>query len=138
MAKPAAKSTALKIDISSVYTTIVAVKRLSGPDAEVQSGEINALDSGVGMEYGATGHVEGGSVRGSCYFDPVAATHQALTDLITAPSASKGFKIVWSDSANTEWPFTGIVKTFTPSAEFNQFLMADFSIKLNGMVTYPT
>lgn len=137
MAKIAAKGTALQLSISSVYTTIACVKRLSGPDVEVQEGEVNALDSGVGMEYAPTGHVNGGTVRGTLYMDPVAATFQALTDLITAPAVAL-WKILWSDGATTAWPFSGIFKGAVPSAEFNGFLMADFSIRLSGMVTYPT
>jgi len=137
MTKVASKGTALQLSISAVFTTVVQITNIDGPDSEVQSFDSTSLDSGVGMEKDVTGFVDGGNVSGECFFDPVAVTHQALTDVITAPAVSS-WKIVWSDAASTEWPFSGILKKFTPTAALAEGLKAAFEIELDGMVTYPT
>jgi len=137
MAKPSSKGAALQLSIASVFTTIAQMRSFNGPDAEVQTFDGTALDSGVGMEHYPTGYVEGGNVNGSLFFDPVAATLQALTDLKTAPAISL-WKEKWSDTALTEWPFSGILTRVNPKAEVNQGLMADINVKLTGIPTYPT
>ncbi len=138
MAKVASKGTSLKKSISAVYTVIAGIRNINAPDAEVETFDATALDSSAGREFKITGYVNGGTCSGTGFFDPVAATHQELTDQITTPANGGLYKIFWSDTAVTEWPFTGILTKFQPKAEVGQGLMFDFSIKLDGMVTYPT
>lgn len=144
MAKIPSKGTALKVDIATVYTTVAQVISLNGPDAEVQTFNGTSLDGGVGMPKIPTGYVDGGTVSGELFFDPVAATHQQLTDDITNPIRSsgaeldRGYKLVWPDSAATEWAFDGVVKRFGPSATLQDGLKASFAVEVNGIVTYPT
>lgn len=137
MAKIASKGTALQLSIATVFTTIAGVTEISGPDAEVQTFDATALDGGAGREHEPTGYVEGGTVSWSMFFDPVAATLQALTDLITTPAVAS-WKLKWSDSATTEWPFSGILTKCTPSASLDDGLKADGELKLDGIVSYPT
>lgn len=137
MAKNKSKGTVIKLEIATVFTTIAGVQSLDGPDPEVGTFNATALDSGVGEEVKPTGYVKGGTVSGKLFFDPVAATLQALTDLLLAP-AVVAWKIVWSDAAATEWPFNGILKKVKPAAEISNGLLADFEIELDGLVTYPT
>ena len=137
MTKIASKGTALQLSISAVFTTVAQVTSIDGPDSEVETFDSTSLDSGVGKETDVTGFVVGGTVSGELFFDPVAATHQALTDVITAPAVSS-WKIIWSDAASTEWPFSGVLKKLTPKAALAEGLTASFEIELDGMVTYPT
>lgn len=137
MTKIASKGTALKLSVASVYTTVGALDSIDAPDVEVQTFDATALDSGVGMETKPTGFVKGGTASGSGFFDPVLAMHQALTDLITTPAVAL-WKIVWSDSASTEWPFSGVLTKFQPKAAIGDGLKFDWSIILDGMVSYPT
>ena len=60
-----------------------------------------------------------------------------MTDLLTTP-ADVACKIIWSDAATTEWPFTGILKKYDVAAAMNNGLMTDFEWKLDGLFTYPT
>lgn len=131
----ASKGTALKLSISAVFTTIAALIDLNGPDAEVQVFDSTGLDSGTGMQFDPTGYVNGGRVSGNLHFTPTAATHQALTDLITAPAVSS-WKEIFPDT--TEWPFSGILLRFTPRAAVNDGLKAAIEIKLDDICTYPT
>ncbi len=121
--------------ISNVATAVGAVDSIDGPDPEVEDMEITALDSAAGKEHGVTGYVEPGTVSGSLFFDPANATHKAMTALIAAPVLATGFKITWSDVAVTAWTFSGIMKKFKPSAKVGEFLKADFTVQLSGLVT---
>jgi hypothetical protein len=127
MSKFTSKAVALQKSISAVYTTVIQMKSIDYPDAEVETVEITALDGGVG------------ECGGSGYFDPVATTHKNLTtDITTPPSTAPTWKILNSDGATTAWPFSGFLTKFTPKAEVGQFLMFDLKIRLTGLVTYPT
>lgn len=138
MAKIRSYNTLFKLSIASVYTTIAALVELEPPEAEVEMYDASTFDSGAGKLHLTTGYVEGGTCSGTVFFDPVAATHQALTDLITTPTDGSLWKIVWNDGANTEWLFTGSMIKFKPMPKMNDGLKASFSIKLSGIVTYPT
>ena len=129
------KGTTLQLDIASTFTEVAQVISLTAPDAEVETFDATHLGSSTGREKEPTGFVEGGTVSLSLFFDPTETTHQAMTDLITTPAVSS-WKIVWSDT--TEWPFSGVLKSFTPTAELADGLKADVSIELDGIVSYPT
>lgn len=137
MAKIASKGTALQLSISAVFTTIAQVSGLRGPGMKPQTYDATALDSGVGMEKKPTGFVDGGEVSGDMFFDPVAVTHQALTDLVTTPAVAS-WKTLWSDVATTAWPYSGTLSNFEPSASLNDGLKAAFGITLDGIPTLPT
>lgn len=137
MPKISSKGTLIKLSISASFTTIVACENVTAPDAEVGVIDVTALEDGVGRDKILTGYVEGGRCAFSGFFDPVAATHQAITDLITAP-ASSSWRIDWSDAAVTQWPFTAFVKKFTPRAAVGEALRFDSELECDGMVTYPT
>lgn len=138
MTKIAAKGTVLQLSIASVYTTIAQLDNIDGPDAEVDISDVTALDSGVGREFKPSGHVNGGTVNLGGFFDPVGTTLQALTDIVTAPVVA-AWKIIFSDAASTVWPFSGAMqKAPKPTAAVGEFLKFDASIKLDGMVAYPT
>lgn len=137
MTKIASKGTALQLDIASTYTTIAQVMEITGPGPEVGRFAANALDGAVGIEKVPTGYVDGGTVSWEMFFDPVAATHQALTDLITAPAVAN-WKEIWSDAAATEWPFAAILTKFEPKATVDDGLKASCEAELSGIVTYPT
>lgn len=144
MAKLQGKGTLLKVEISSVYTTIAQVTDLSGPQSEVGTFNGTSLDGAVGMEKYPTGFVDGGTLSGTMFLDPTNSTLQYLTDNITTPIRSSGadrddaFKIIFPNSAATEWPFNGIIKTLGLTVALNDGIKSPFSIEVNGMVTYPT
>ncbi len=132
------KGTALQIDIATVYTEIAQNISIDGPDSEVLTQELPTLDVvGNGVPVKPTGWVKGGGVSFSMYLDPVAATFQALTDLIATPVVT-GFKIIFSDTGATVWPFNATVTKATPKIEQGEYLKADCECMLDGVVTYPT
>lgn len=137
MTQIASKGTVLELDIATVFTEIAQVIGLDGPDPEVQVFDSTILNGAVGREKEVTGFVEGGTVSGSLFFDPVASTLQALTDLLLVPAVSN-WKTIWSDTLPTEWPYAGILKKCKPAAGLDDGLKADLEIVLDGIVTYPS
>ena len=137
MVQIASKGTTLELDIATVFTEIAQVIGLDGPDPEVQIFDSTFLNGAVGREKEPTGFVEGGAVSGSLFFDPIAATLQAMTNLILVPAVSD-WKHIWSDAANTPWPYSGILKKCKPAAGLDDGLKADIEIMLDGIVAYPT
>lgn len=131
------KNTKLQLSISAVYTDVVSLDSINAPAAKVQTIDTTSLDSAVGMEHKPTGYVDGGVCSASGFFDPLAVTHQALTDTITAPAVSL-WKVIWTDGSTTAWPFSGVLDEFSPTAKVGDFLRFNLSITLDGMVTYPT
>lgn len=130
------KGTVFKITISSVLTAVAGVKEITAPDAEVEDYDATALDSGVGREHKPTGYTEGGKVSFSGWFDPLLANHKAFTALLAAPALTV-FNIVFADASSTVWPFTGIVKKFTPKVVLSEGVGFDAEIQLDGLCTYP-
>ena len=125
-----------QITIASVLTDVAAIIEINGPDAEVQTYDATALDSGVGMEHKPTGYTEGGKVSGSGWLDPLLANHKAITALLAAP-ALNAQKIIFSDASTTAWPFSGIITKFTPKIQLSQGVQFDFEVQLDGLATYP-
>lgn len=138
MARLKGKGSQLQLEIASVFTTIAQLTSIDGPEAEIEDADASALDtSGAGKEYDPTGWVEPGECSSEGLFDPALATHKALTALITTP-AKKNWKLNFSDSGPSVWPFAGFLKKLGPKIEMGDLVRFSFSVKLSGLVTYPT
>lgn len=136
------KGTALKIEIVSVLTAVANLVSLDLPEGAAETFEADTLDNASpGIPHKATGRVEGGSVGFEGFLDPVLASFQALTDLLTTPvlaTTNDGASITFSDTAATVWAFTMAGITIGGSVALNDGVKFSGSIKLDGMVTYPT
>jgi hypothetical protein len=138
MSKIKSKNAKIQLSISAMFTDIAQLIEFTAPDAEVQTYDATALDSSAGREKKITGFVNSGMMNFSLWFDPAAATLQALTDLITTPTDGSSWKIIWSDGATTTWTFSGVLKKVTPRAQLDSGLRADCQMEVDGIVTYPT
>lgn len=135
--KYSSKGVLLQRSIAMVFTTVAAIRRLNGPDGEVQFFDGTALDSGVDLEDGElTGHTSPGELSGELFYDPADSVHQLFTDDLTAGGVHADWKVVLP--ASEEMPFTGSTRRFVPGAAVGDGLMADFAIKLRSQATYPT
>lgn len=133
------KGSKIQITIGTTLTDIADVTQFSFSGSEVGTFETSTLNqTGAGRTYGVNGFSEGGSISGTLFFDPSAASQQALTDLITAPADDTAFNAIWTSTGATDWAFVGIVTNFDPAANLNDPLTADFGIKLDGLPTYPS
>ena len=137
MAQVKCKGTALQQEVASTYVTVAQVVSLDGPGMESETYESDTLDnSGAGIPYAATGRTEGGSLSGEMFLDPALDGHQDMLDLLKTPQ-DENWKVVFADTAETEWPFTGAGFSFSPAVALNDGLKGNFSIKLDGIVTLP-
>jgi hypothetical protein len=137
MSKIKCKGTSLKQEVGTVYTAIAQVISLELPQMESETFEADTLDNtSAGVPYAPTGRTEGGSVSGEMFFDPALAGHQALLDLLTTPAA-QDWQIVFADQALTTWPFAGAGFSFGGTVALNDGLKGSFSIKLDGLPTFP-
>lgn len=137
MTKYAGKGSILQLEIASVFTTITQLLSIDGPDMKPEVYESRTLDDGAGIGQKPTGYVNGGTVSVEGFFDPVGATHQALTDLVTAP-AVVNWKIKYSDGSATAWPFAGTLTNFKTSIKMNDGIKFNGEITLDGIPTLPT
>lgn len=132
------KGTKLQKEISMVFTDVPGVHQLTTDGVDVEDYDDTTLDqAAAGRGHSPTGYAEGGSVNGQLFFDPVDTTIQSMTDDITTP-AKVNWKVIWSDGAATEWPFSGFMKFLNVTADMANALVAPFSVKLDGLFTYPT
>ena len=137
MAKIKCKATKLQQDLASVLTDVAQVVSLDVSGSESETFDATALDSGVGKEYAATGYSEGGTVSGEIFYDPALSGHQSMTDLIATP-ADETWKIIFADAAATEMSFTGAGFGFGVAVAMNDGLKGNFSIKVDGLMNWPT
>jgi hypothetical protein len=136
------KGTKLQIEISSVLTDTAQLISIDLPEHAAETFENDTLDnSGVGIPHKATGRVEGGSVGFEGFLDPVLASFQALTDLVNTPilaTTGDGANIKFADAATTSWAFQMAGITIGGTVVLNDGVKFSGSIKLNGVVTFPT
>ncbi len=138
MSRLKGKGCALQLEIASVFTTIAQLTAIDGPEAEVEDADATSLDtSGAGKVYDPTGWVEPGECGFDGLFDPALATHKALTAMLTMP-ATKNWKLNFSDSGPSVWPFAGHLKKLGPKIEMGDLVRFSGGVKLSGLVTYPT
>jgi len=136
MAKLKCKGTALQQMLGTVYTTVAQVISLEASGMESETFESDTLDNAnAGIPYDPTGRSEGGTVSGELFYDPALSGHQDLLALITTP-ADESWKIVYSD--NSEWTFTGASFSMGVTVALADGLKGSFSIKVDGLPTFPS
>ena len=142
MAKVPGKGSVMKWDMATVLTAIAQVNSIDHDGAEEMTFDATSLDSGAGKEYQATGYSEGGSVSCELFLDPVNTGIQSITDQITTPTVLVANQIAASvtlaDAATTEYAFTVAGVSFGFSVAQDDGVKANVSLKLTGLVTYPT
>ena len=138
MSKIKCKGTALAQEIASSYVTVAQVISLELPTVESETFEADTLDNtDAGIPYQATGRTEGGSCSGELFYDPALVGHQNLTELLRVPQ-DENWQITFMDSEDSTWTFTGAGFSLGGTVALNDGLKATFSIKLDGIPTFPS
>ncbi len=111
---------------------------MDGPTAEVGTKEITNLGDTV-KKYRAQ-LPDGGEITGTIQYDPADGTHTALTTLINAwPQQSKSWSEVLPTANNSTLTFSAFLTKFSPKGmNEDDNLEADISLKITGLVTWPT
>lgn len=137
MAKCKCKGTKLQRTIASVLTDVAQVIDLSWSGCESETYESDTLDNtDAGIPYEPTGRTEGGSISGNLFFDPALAGHQGLTRLLDTPQ-DESWNITFADTGTTDWPFGGAGFGMGLTVALADGLKASFTIKLDGLPTFP-
>lgn len=137
MSKIKCKGTVLQQTLASSFVAVAQIIDMSGPDMEAQTAECDTLDNAnAGIPYMSTGRSEGGSLSGNMFFDPALAGHTHILDLLTTPQ-SEAWKLIFADTGTSEWTFTGVGFSFSPTIALAEGLKASFAIKLDGLPTFP-
>jgi hypothetical protein len=140
MAKYAAFAASLKVEISSVYTTIAQVRDINGPALTGETDDVTNRDSSGGFrEYIGT-LKDGGDVTFNIVYDPDQTTHSAsaaggVVTLLTS-GALNNFRVTFSDSTPATATFAGIVTAFAPTLPLAGAMTADVTIKVSGAITW--
>jgi hypothetical protein len=138
MSKLKCKGTAIQQTISAAYVTVAQVISLELPDMESETFEADTLDNtDAGIPYAPTGRSEGGSCSGELFYDPALTGHKNLLELIRSPAA-EAWKIVFADAGLSSWAFAGAGFGFGGTVALNDGLKGKFSIKLDGIPTFPS
>lgn len=138
MSKIKCKGTALAQKISSAYVTVAQVISLELPTVESETFEADTLDNtDAGIPYQATGRTEGGSCSGELFYDPTLDSHQNLLELLREPQA-EDWQITFADASESTWTFAGAGFSFGGTVALNDGLKGTFSIKLDGIPTFPS
>jgi len=141
MAKVICKGTIIKHTVSSSLVAVAQVISIDHSGAEVQTFENKTLDGGAAIPHTPTGYSEGGSVDFEIFMDPVLAGHQSITDRVTAPelsAADRLWQISFADAAVTTANFTMAGTGYGWTVDMDDGLKASISLKLDGLMTYPT
>jgi len=96
----------LQVTIVSTLTTIAGMRDIEFDPGEVETMEIDDLDSDY-VALDVTGRAGGGTVSGECFWDPANAQMQALHALWNDPEI-EDFSITWGSSTESI-AFKGIV-----------------------------
>ena len=138
------KGTLLQLTVATVMTTIAQCLSIDLPEGEAETFEADYLDNAeAGIPYRPTGRSEGGEVGAELWIDPVLASFQALTDLITnpvptLPAVVTPAQIVFADEDATEWPFDVAGVAVGGTVALKEGVKGKVKMKLSGIVDYPT
>lgn len=137
MTKLKGKGSILELEVASVFTAITQIISIDGPVPDVETYDSTDLGTtGPGKEPAPTGYAESGEVSFEFFLDPALTIHKTLLGLIAAP-AVKNWKLKFSDSGPTTWPFAGIFKGAGPKIAMNDGVKGSGKIVLVGLPTYP-
>lgn len=139
MAKYAAFGTQLQMGDGGgpeVFATVINLQSLGGPALSTDSVDVTAHDSPGGYEEFVMTILRSGSVTFKIVYDPVAATHNKTTGLLKKyQSRTKtNFKLILTDAALSTWTFSGYVKGFAVTSNFDGALEANCEVKVSGAV----
>jgi predicted secreted protein len=138
MTNYSAFGTLLQIDDGmGSFTTIGQVVNITGPGLSQDRIDVTTHSSPGGWREKVGGILDGGEVTFEINYDPADATHNATTGLIDdlQNRILRNFKLVFPDTANTEWLFSALVGEFEPAAPHDGKLTGSVTLDISGPPT---
>lgn len=120
---------------TEVFTTIAEVRGVRGPGLVGATTEVTSFDSANDVREFIATLRDPGSLSFTINYLPANATHTALlTDL--RDGRTRNFRLAMGDTGTVTLNFTGIVTGFEITAELEQSIQANVSIKVTGWPTW--
>lgn len=107
---------------------------IGGIDASAETIDVTALDSTGGYRKFLAGFKDAGEVGISGWFVPGDVGQKAIYAAFKS-GATSAFKIVFPASLGASWEFTGVVTGFSTSAELEDAITFEGTIKVSGEPT---
>ncbi|MNE66588.1 Phage major tail protein 2 [compost metagenome] len=126
-----ALGTKLKIGPTASIVAIGQLTSISSPSMSQETIDVTTLDSDGGYRDFIGGFKDGGEVSASGFFDPQdegqSAVYAALED-----STEEDFIIEFPAAMKAKWVFKGVVTAYTTSAELEDAISFEITIKVSG------
>jgi hypothetical protein len=132
MAQQAAFGTTLKaFDVLAdyAYETVAYVTDIQAPKLALDALDTSEHASTDGKRTAVAGVLDGGEMTLEILYDPAAATHDLLLDLLTGRTGSI-YQVTYPDA--TVDNFQGYVTRFEPGAPFDDLLMGTVTLRTTG------
>lgn len=120
-----------------VFTTLAEVVTIGGPTLSTELIDVTNHSSASNHREKIASLKDGGEVTFTVNYLPANATHSGSAGILLdwINRTNRNWKVVWTDSGTTTWPFTGVVTGFTPNAPIDDKLSADVTIGITAAVT---
>ena len=137
MSSNALESQGLVIQISNeaspeVYTTIAEVSEVSGPGGS--AAVIDVTDLSSTSKEKRMGLPDEGQITFTINYIP-SNTQHALLRTVRAARTERSFRILFTDSPQTQWDFNGFVTGFEMSNSVDDVTKANVTIEVTGSIT---
>lgn len=132
--------TKLQLTIAAALADVAGIRDVEFEAPELEMYEVDDLGS-THVNEDPSGRTKGGSVKGSMFYDPAAASSAALLALFNAPVKTAGefvptvWAIVWSVHPAATQGFSGTLVKQTVKAERGSPLIKDLEIKISRKPT---
>lgn len=121
------------------FTTVFEALSISGPGMTADVIDVTSHSSTGGFREFIGGLKDGGEVTFDVNLSPQHVTHNdtSATGLrkLLQDGTVRAFKMIYTDTGNSEDTFNGVVVGFEVSAPVDSQLMASMTIKITGPVT---
>lgn len=136
----AAFGTTIAHGVTGTYTALLQVVSLDGPSSEMGTRETTHLTSANSAKTYAKTLFDGGEVSGQLEIDPKGDTHSVWLALFysnTQVTNGEQWQMTFVDAGVSKATFLGILTKFNVTGvEMEANLLADFTIKISGVVTW--
>lgn len=126
--------TKLKIGTGANAVAIGQLTSISSPSMSQETIDVTTLDSDGEYREFIGSFKDGGEVSASGFFDPQDEGQAAVYDALEA-STTEDFEIVFPAAMGASWKFKGVVTAYSTSAELEDAISFEITIKVSGKPT---
>lgn len=119
----------LQVDIASVYTDVIQIMSIGGPQITVADVDVTHLQSSNVFKEFIAGFGDGGVVQLEAIYDKA-----QLATLYGFIRTTKVWRILFSDSS--KWDFSGHINALSTDQPLEEEVGSPFAIKVTGKPTF--